>query len=219
MRYTAIVVLLAVATLAAASTKFKSTWKAPGLEPVSFAGKKVVALVISDDDSLRVSSEEGLASELTDRGLNGVPSYRIIPKEEVKDPDKARGWFERAQAEGVVAMRLVDARKVQTYTPATWTGPYLREPLGLLRLRLGIRDVHSAARGRGRARDDRDADIQRSAEQAALGRRQREQEPEERAAADRRSRERRPQRNCRSRGSPSRASSIPISISASRTPP
>ena len=87
-------------------------------------GKKVVALVISDDDSLRVSSEEGLASELTDRGLNGVPSYRIIPKEEVKDPDKARGWFERAQAEGVVAMRLVDARKVQTYTPATWTGPY-----------------------------------------------------------------------------------------------
>jgi hypothetical protein len=124
VRYTAIAVLLAGVTLAAASTKFKSTWKAPGLEPVSFAGKKVVALVISDDDSLRVSSEEGLASELTDRGLNGVPSYRIIPKEEVKDPDKARGWFERAQAEGVVAMRLVDARKVQTYTPATWTGPY-----------------------------------------------------------------------------------------------
>ena len=124
MRYTAIAVLLAGVTLAAASTKFKSTWKAPGLEPVSFAGKKVDALVISDDDSLRVSSEEGLASELTDRGLNGVPSYRIIPKEEVKDPDKARGWFERAQAEGVVAMRLVDARKVQTYTPATWTGPY-----------------------------------------------------------------------------------------------
>ena len=124
MRYTAIAVLLAGVTLAAASTKFKSTWKAPGLEPVSFAGKKVVALVISDDDSLRVSSEEGLASELTDRGLNGVPSYRIIPKEEVKDPDKARGWSERAQAEGVVAMRLVDARKVQTYTPATWTGPY-----------------------------------------------------------------------------------------------
>jgi hypothetical protein len=124
MRYTAVAILLAVATLTAASTKFKSTWKAPGLGPVSFAGKKVVALVISDDDSLRVSSEEGLASELTDRGLNGVPSYRIIPKEEVKDPDKARGWFERAQAEGVVAMRLVDARKVQTYTPATWTGPY-----------------------------------------------------------------------------------------------
>ena len=53
-----------------------------------------------------------------------MPSYRIIPKPEVKDPEKARGWFERAQAEGVVAMRLVDARKVQTYTPGTWTGPY-----------------------------------------------------------------------------------------------
>ena len=116
--------VLAVAVVSAADTKFKSTWKAPGLEPMSFAGKKVVALVISDDDSLRVSAEEGLSSELSGRGLIGVPSYRIIPKPEVKDPEKARGWFERAQAEGVVAMRLVDARKVQTYTPATWTGPY-----------------------------------------------------------------------------------------------
>ena len=119
-----LVILLAVAVISAADTKFKSTWKAPGQEPMSFAGKKVVALVISDDDSLRVSAEEGLSSELSGRGLIGVPSYRIIPKPEVKDPDKARGWFERAQAEGVVAMRLVDARKVQTYTPATWTGPY-----------------------------------------------------------------------------------------------
>jgi hypothetical protein len=121
---TAVIALLVVATLSAASTKFTSTWKAPGVEPMSFAGKKVVALVISDDDSLRVSAEEGLSSELAGRGLIGVPSYRIIPKPEVKDPEKARGWFERAQAEGVVAMRLVDARKVQTYTPGTWTGPY-----------------------------------------------------------------------------------------------
>ena len=119
-----VAMMLAVLTLSAASTKFKSTWKAPGLEPVSWAGKKVVALVISDDDSLRVSGEEGLSSELAARGLIGVPSYRIIPKPEVKDPEKARGWFERANAEGVVAMRLVDARKVQTYTPGTWTGPY-----------------------------------------------------------------------------------------------
>src|SRR4026208_743353 len=84
-----IAAVLVVATVTAASTKFKSAWKAPGLEPVSWAGKKVVALVISDDDSLRVSSEEGLSSELTGRGLVGVPSYRIIPKPEVQDPEKA----------------------------------------------------------------------------------------------------------------------------------
>jgi hypothetical protein len=116
-------VVVAVATIAAADVKFKSTWKGPAGAPVSFAGKKVVALVISDDDSLRVASEEALAGELNARGLVGTPAYRIIPKEEVKNADKAKGWFERAKAEGVVALRLVDARVERTYTPDMWITP------------------------------------------------------------------------------------------------
>src|SRR6476659_9146297 len=112
-------------TLTAADVKFTSTWKSPEGQPPRFSGKKVVALVISDDVNLRVSSEEALARELTALGVVGTPAYRLIPKEELTNADKARGWFERAKAEGAVAMRLVDAKTVQSYTPATFSSvPY-----------------------------------------------------------------------------------------------
>lgn len=50
----------AVLTVAVASAevKFTSTWAAPDAASVNFKGKKVAALVISDDLSLRMSAEE-----------------------------------------------------------------------------------------------------------------------------------------------------------------
>ena len=113
-----------LSALVFAGTKFTSTWKAPEASGVRFAGKKVVALVISKDENLRVSGEEGLARELTARGMQGVPAYRLIPREELQDADKARGWFERSGSVGVVAMRPVSADKEKTYVPSTWSTPY-----------------------------------------------------------------------------------------------
>ena len=109
---------------AAAATKFVSTWKAPGAAGTSFAGKKVAALVISNDESLRVSGEETLARELTARGMEGVAAYRLVPKEELRDAERAKGWFERAGVAGVVAVRPVSAEKQRTYVPGVWTTPY-----------------------------------------------------------------------------------------------
>jgi hypothetical protein len=111
------------ATLSAA-IKFTSTWKSPDAGTVSFAGKKVAALVISKDDSLRVSGEESLATELTARGLQGVATYRIAPKEELQSADRAKVWYDKANVEGVVAIRPVSADKRQTYTPGIWLNPY-----------------------------------------------------------------------------------------------
>jgi hypothetical protein len=109
------------AVLLAAGPKFVSTWKAPEASGVSFAGKKVAALVMSDDLNLRMSGEEALVRELAAIGVpGGVASYRIVPREELRDPDKAKGWYERAGAEGVVAMRLVDSDKRQVWTPSMW---------------------------------------------------------------------------------------------------
>jgi hypothetical protein len=108
----------------AAAPKFTSVWKAPAASEVSFAGKKVAALVITNDDSLRVSGEEALVRELSARGMQGVATYRIAPKEELSDPDKAKPWFERSNVEGVIALRPVSADKRNTYTPGTWTNPY-----------------------------------------------------------------------------------------------
>jgi hypothetical protein len=115
---------VAAAALASAAPKFTSVWRSPDAASVSFAGKKVAALVISQDDSLRVAGEEALVRELTARGLQSVATYRIAPKEELQSPDRARGWFERANVEGVVAMRPVSSEERTTYNPGTWTNPY-----------------------------------------------------------------------------------------------
>jgi hypothetical protein len=120
---TAITLALSAALLA--GPKFVSTWKAPEAAGTSFAGRKVAALIISDDQNLRVSGEEGLVRELAGVGVpGGIASYRIVPREELKDPEKARGWYERAGAEGVVAMRLVKADKRTTWEPSMWSTPY-----------------------------------------------------------------------------------------------
>lgn len=113
---------IVVAAAVAAGPKFTSTWKAPEAAAVSFAGKKVAALIISDDQSLRVSGEEALVRELAAIGLSqGVASYRIVPREELREVDKARGWYERFGVDGVVAMRLVKAQKADTSRPSGWT--------------------------------------------------------------------------------------------------
>lgn len=116
--------LLVALSLIAADVKFLSTWKSPDAGNVSFAGKKVAALVIANDDSLRVSGEEALARELAPRGLNMVATYRIVPKPELEDAQKARTWYEKAGVEGVIAVRPISQDKVRTYTPGTWTSPY-----------------------------------------------------------------------------------------------
>ena len=116
---------LSLSTALLAGPKFVSTWKAPEAAGTSFAGKKVAALIISDDQNLRVSGEEALVRELAGVGVpGGIASYRIVPREELRDADKARGWYEKTGAEGVVAMRLVKADKRTTWSPSTWSAPY-----------------------------------------------------------------------------------------------
>lgn len=119
----AVVVLMAAGTLLA-KTRFNSVWKSPEATGVSLAGLKVAALIIDTDESLRVAGEEALSRELTERGMQGVPSYRFVPKEELRNTDQARGWYERAGVQAVVALRVVSDEKKLTYSPATWTSTY-----------------------------------------------------------------------------------------------
>jgi hypothetical protein len=119
----AVAAMFVSVALLSAAPKFLSAWRSPDAGGVSFAGKKVAALVISKDESLRVAGEEALVRELTARGLQSVATYRIAPKEELQDADRAKGWFEKAAVEGVVAMRPVSNEKRTTYNPGTWISP------------------------------------------------------------------------------------------------
>jgi hypothetical protein len=114
--------IVAVAVLSAAPD-FKSVWKSPDAAKVSFAGKKVAALLITQDDSLRVAGEEALVTELTARGLQAVATYRIAPKEELQSADRARGWFEKANVEGVIALRPVSSDQRIRYNDSLWLSP------------------------------------------------------------------------------------------------
>jgi hypothetical protein len=116
--------LVLIALLAAAGDDFVSTWRAPGSEPLNFAGRKVAGVMIIDDNNIRVSAEEALAREITARGPVGVAAYRIIPKELLTDKDAAKAWFERAGIQGLVVLRLVKTDTAQVYSSAVWVSGY-----------------------------------------------------------------------------------------------
>ena len=119
----AAVAALTAAGAIASTPVFTSTWKAPDAAGVSFAGKSVAALVISPDDSLRISGEEQLVRELDARGIRGIATYRMMPREEAATADRARPWFQRAGIEGVVALRPVSIEK-ETYAGGWTTESY-----------------------------------------------------------------------------------------------
>jgi hypothetical protein len=125
LRLCALVASLFVSgALALASAKFTTTWGSPESRGMSFKGKKVATLVISEDLSLRMSAEEALARELSARGIDGIAAYRQIPAPELKNPDAAKRWFERDGVAGVVALRPVSQDKVKRYTADVWSTPY-----------------------------------------------------------------------------------------------
>lgn len=128
--HVAILLAAVLSVTVAAKTKFSSVMRSPDAGKVSFAGKKIAALVIDKDDSLRVAGEEGLVNELNARGMRGVASYRIIPKEELRNTNNARGWYERSGVEGVVALRVVSNERYKTITPSTWTTAYYQDYWG-----------------------------------------------------------------------------------------
>lgn len=112
------------AVMLLAGNEFVSTWKAPGATELNFAGRKVAAVLISQDTSLRMSAEEALAREITARGANGVASYRMVPKELLTDKKAAKEWFERAGVAGLVVLRPVQTETTKEYSAVVWQSGY-----------------------------------------------------------------------------------------------
>ena len=118
------ILVMTAATVVIAAPKFVNVWKSPEVARLNFAGKKVAALVITDNQSLQMSGEEALTRELTARGVTGTPTYRFVPREELKSAETAKDWFERAKVEGVVALRPVRAEEGREYTAVVWSSGY-----------------------------------------------------------------------------------------------
>jgi hypothetical protein len=119
-----VVAVLAAVLSGGADNEFLSTWKAPGAAKIDFTGRKVAAVLIVDDMSLRQSAEEALSREVTARGAVGVAAYRVIPKEMLADKDAAKAWFEKQKIEGLVILRLVQTETQKVYSSAMWVSGY-----------------------------------------------------------------------------------------------
>lgn len=111
-------------TVSLHAQKFQNIWKTTETGPFDFTGKKVAAVIITNELAIQMSGEEELARELTARGMQGVPGYRIIPKEELKDPAKAKEWFAKNKISGAVVMHVLSVDKEKVYTPTVWGTAY-----------------------------------------------------------------------------------------------
>ena len=123
-----VVMIALVAGAVVYGAKFRSVWKAPDVDRLNFAGKKVAAVVITEDQDLQISAEEELARQLTALGVQGVPSYRLVPREVIRDKAKVKEWFERSGTTGLVVLRVVSADKEISYTPDLWVTSMYASP-------------------------------------------------------------------------------------------
>ncbi|HUL71848.1 MAG TPA: hypothetical protein VLT86_02030 [Vicinamibacterales bacterium] len=110
--------------LSAQTAKLVTSWAAPVGAPMSFAGKKVVALALTDSLDVKMSAEEAMAREITARGPNGVAAYRAIPKEELANKDRAQQWFAKTNVAGVVTMRVVNVDTTKEYSSVMFGASY-----------------------------------------------------------------------------------------------
>jgi len=113
--------VLVVGAAGCATTSFRSTWKDPTAQPITLHGQRVAAFVITPNESQRRAGEDILAGELSARGLQGIPGYRLTGARPVRDSEVLRRDLDRAGVEGTVIMRVVDRRQEVNYVPG---GPY-----------------------------------------------------------------------------------------------
>ena len=107
-----------------ASTKLVNTWKAPDAAPLTLKpGDLVIAMVMSKEETTRRTGEDLLGEELRQRGLRPIPSFTLIPTDQVDNKEKAAAAIQDAGAAALVAMRPIAVNKQQTFVPPTYAGP------------------------------------------------------------------------------------------------
>ncbi len=102
---------LLVMSAACATTFFTSTWVNPGTRPVALTGQKIVALMVTGDDTNRRSAEDALARQITARGGQGIAAWTIISTADVQNEEKTRAAMTGAGAVAIVTMEIVDQRR------------------------------------------------------------------------------------------------------------
>ena len=103
-----------LALAACAGTSIVDSWKAPGAGPLRF--KKVLALAIVKNDSIRRRAEDALQSSL--RSVQAVQSYKLFDSAELADRERLKAQLRLDGFDGVIALRVAGSRQELSYTTA-----------------------------------------------------------------------------------------------------
>jgi hypothetical protein len=112
--------LVAMAGCASNAT-ITSTWSAPNPPQLT----NVVTLSPVKDAGLRHMAEDQLAQQLSQHGVRAVPGYTVVSDQDLSNQNGIVAALRAKGFDGVVAMRLVDARQQLQYYPgfdAYWGG-------------------------------------------------------------------------------------------------
>jgi hypothetical protein len=103
---TAITVLAVAVLLAAcASTTLENQWKSPDYTGAPM--RKMLVVGVTKQPSVRRVFEDEFASKLKAAGVEGIPSYTLIPDDGQVDQAKLEAAVAQAGADGVLITRLV----------------------------------------------------------------------------------------------------------------
>jgi len=117
-------VLTLALTACSAGTKLTNSWRAADAAPMNLKqGDLVIAMVMSKEETTRRTGEDLLGEELRQRGLRPIPSFTLIPTDQVDDKEKAAAAIQDSGAVALIAMRPIAVNKQQTFVPPSYTGP------------------------------------------------------------------------------------------------
>jgi hypothetical protein len=124
VRAIAIILTLISATLAVgcASTGVGSQWREPGRPAKPF--KDLLVFGVAAKDKIRRAYETSFVAALKERGVRARPGSKLVPKDELGNPDAIRRAVAQSRAEGVIVTHLVgeNALKV-SLSPDTYRDP------------------------------------------------------------------------------------------------
>jgi hypothetical protein len=110
----ALFLLLGMAT-ACAPIKTLDVWKDEGYsEPLH----KVLVIAVTKEGYIRNQFENVLSNQLNDRGVEAVPSYKVLPQSGEKlDRDTVVATIKELGIENVLVARAIDKKEITNYTP------------------------------------------------------------------------------------------------------
>lgn len=100
-----------------------SSARPPGAEPLNLRGEKVAAVVMMQNQKVRLQAENALAKAITKRGVVGIPMHTILASPNPANQEAARAALESAGVKGLIVLRPTRVRKTERTPARSYTMP------------------------------------------------------------------------------------------------